>query len=96
MTSFNRDHPRRDLGSHRRRSGRAQARYGSLGLSRPRHALGAPDQSASRPRRPDMSVIAEIKRASPSRGTFPVTVEPATVAADYVAGGAAAISGAHG
>jgi indole-3-glycerol phosphate synthase len=41
---------------------------------------------------PEMSVIAEIKRASPSRGTFPVTVEPATVARDYISGGAAAIS----
>jgi indole-3-glycerol phosphate synthase len=41
---------------------------------------------------PDMSVIAEIKRASPSRGTFPVNVEPAAVARDYVSGGAAAIS----
>ena len=39
-----------------------------------------------------MSVIAEIKRASPSRGTFPVIVNPAEVANDYVAGGAAAIS----
>ena len=39
-----------------------------------------------------MSVIAEIKRASPSRGVFPVEVDPAVVAADYVAGGAAAIS----
>ena len=41
---------------------------------------------------PDMSVIAEFKRASPSRGTFPVRIEPATVANDYIAGGAAAIS----
>jgi indole-3-glycerol phosphate synthase len=41
---------------------------------------------------PDMSVIAEIKRASPSRGAFPVNVEPVTVARDYVSGGAAAIS----
>jgi indole-3-glycerol phosphate synthase len=41
---------------------------------------------------PDMSVIAEIKRASPSRGAFPVNVEPSTVARDYVSGGAAAIS----
>lgn len=42
--------------------------------------------------RPGISVIAEIKRASPSRGVFPVVVEPALVAADYVAGGAAGIS----
>jgi indole-3-glycerol phosphate synthase len=41
---------------------------------------------------PGMSVIAEIKRASPSRGEFPVQVDPAVVAADYIAGGAAAIS----
>jgi indole-3-glycerol phosphate synthase len=39
-----------------------------------------------------MSVIAEIKRASPSRGVLPVTVDPATVAAEYVRGGASAIS----
>lgn len=42
--------------------------------------------------RPGVSIIAEIKRASPSRGVFPTVVEPATVAAEYVAGGAAAIS----
>ena len=41
---------------------------------------------------PEMSVIAEIKRASPSRGTFPVDVDPANVASDYISGGAAAIS----
>lgn len=41
---------------------------------------------------PGMSVIAEIKRASPSRGVFPVEVDPAVVAAEYIAGGAAAIS----
>jgi indole-3-glycerol phosphate synthase len=41
---------------------------------------------------PEMSVIAEIKRASPSRGPFPVSVDPAAVARDYIVGGAAAIS----
>ena len=41
---------------------------------------------------PEMSVIAEIKRASPSRGAFPVSIDPAMVAKEYVAGGAAAIS----
>ncbi len=42
--------------------------------------------------RDHVSVIAEIKRASPSRGRFPVDIDPATVAADYIEGGAAAIS----
>lgn len=42
--------------------------------------------------RPGMSVIAEIKRASPSRGAFPVVIDPAAVAAEYIAGGASALS----
>jgi indole-3-glycerol phosphate synthase len=42
--------------------------------------------------RDHVSVIAEIKRASPSKGRFPVDVEPADVASAYVAGGVAAIS----
>jgi indole-3-glycerol phosphate synthase len=42
--------------------------------------------------RPGVAVIAEIKRASPSRGVFPVVVDPTSVAAEYIAGGAAAIS----
>ena len=41
---------------------------------------------------PGVAVIAEIKRASPSRGVFPVPVDPATVASEYIAGGATAIS----
>jgi indole-3-glycerol phosphate synthase len=41
---------------------------------------------------PGTRLIAEIKRASPSRGVFPVDVDPAAVARDYLAGGAAAIS----
>jgi indole-3-glycerol phosphate synthase len=40
----------------------------------------------------DMGIIAEIKRASPSRGRFPTEVDPAIVAKEYVAGGATAIS----
>ncbi|MFM9105145.1 MAG: indole-3-glycerol phosphate synthase TrpC [Chloroflexota bacterium] len=41
---------------------------------------------------PGMAVIAEIKRASPSRGVFPVTIDPADVAAAYLDGGASALS----
>lgn len=41
---------------------------------------------------PGVSVIAEVKRGSPSRGVFPVAVDVAEVARAYVAGGAAAIS----
>jgi indole-3-glycerol phosphate synthase len=39
-----------------------------------------------------MSVIAEFKRASPSKGRFPVEIDPVEIATEYVAGGASAIS----
>lgn len=42
--------------------------------------------------REHVAVIAEIKRASPSKGRFPVDVDPAEVVGDYITGGAAAIS----
>ncbi len=41
---------------------------------------------------PGVSVIAEIKRASPSRGIFPVEVDAAGVAGEYLDGGATALS----
>lgn len=43
-------------------------------------------------RSPGLSVIAEIKRASPSRGILDADLDPAALAAEYVAGGAAAVS----
>ena len=41
---------------------------------------------------PTVTVISEVKRASPSKGRFPVNVIPGEVAAEYVAGGASMIS----
>ena len=42
--------------------------------------------------RPGTSVIAEFKRASPSKGRFSVEIQPAEVATEYVAGGAVGLS----
>src|ERR1700693_3452604 len=39
-----------------------------------------------------VSVIAEVKRASPSRGAMAAIDDPAALAADYEAGGAAVLS----
>jgi indole-3-glycerol phosphate synthase len=43
-------------------------------------------------RRDTIAVISEVKRASPSRGRFNVEIDPEALAAEYLAGGAAAIS----
>jgi indole-3-glycerol phosphate synthase len=43
-------------------------------------------------RQPGVAVIAEVKRASPSKGALAAIDDPAALAADYEAGGAAVIS----
>lgn len=74
-----------DLVEHREREP-----YGEL----ERRAMNRPVHASFRDAiaRPGTSVIAEFKRASPSRGRFAVEMNPADVAAEYAAGGAVAIS----
>ena len=43
-------------------------------------------------RRPDVTIIAEVKRSSPSRGVLADIPDPAALARDYEAGGASIIS----
>jgi indole-3-glycerol phosphate synthase len=43
-------------------------------------------------RRPGLSLIAEVKRSSPSKGALAEISDPAALAADYEAGGATAVS----
>ena len=42
-------------------------------------------------RKPHLSVIAEIKRRSPSKGILNASIDPVSLAKEYVAGGAVAI-----
>lgn len=57
-------------------------------------AEGAPPARgfAAALKRPGLSVIAEFKRASPSKGSFQRDADPAAVAAEYESHGASAIS----
>jgi indole-3-glycerol phosphate synthase len=58
---------------------------------RARHAPEALDPMPAF-RAPGVSVIAEVKRSSPSRGALATITDPAALAAKYQAGGAATIS----
>jgi len=71
------------------------AREGRSPLSEVRdraQAASSPRDALSALRAPGVGVIAEIKRASPSRGRLADIPDPGALAADYAAGGARVIS----
>lgn len=72
----------------RRRESRPLAQVERLALS----AAPALDARAALQRGPTVKVIAEVKRASPSRGALATIPDPALLARQYAQGGAAAIS----
>ncbi len=61
-------------------------------LSIKAEATAAPRDAVAALRGHRVAVIAEVKRASPSRGNLAEIPDPATLAADYAAGGAAVVS----
>src|SRR5690606_34605744 len=71
-----------------RRAVRSLAQVEADALARP-PALDVPAALAPAPR---VKVIAEVKRASPSRGDLAPIADPAALAVSYQTGGASAIS----
>ncbi|MBB6121394.1 indole-3-glycerol phosphate synthase TrpC [Nocardiopsis algeriensis] len=55
-------------------------------------SVPAPQDAEAALRRPGVQVIAEVKRASPSKGPLATITDPAALARDYEAGGASLIS----
>ena len=73
---------------------RRRAARPSAELERACRGLGAPRdlEGALRPAPGGVALIAEVKRASPSRGVLAADIDPAALARRYAAAGAAAIS----
>jgi len=71
-----------------RRDARSLAQVETDALARP----AALDARAALSRRDTVRIIAEVKRASPSRGALADIPDPASLASDYETGGASAVS----
>jgi indole-3-glycerol phosphate synthase len=76
---------RADLAERQRRTSLDQLKEMARSVPSPRDALSALNGD-------DIAVIAEVKRASPSKGPLAAIADPAALAQDYEAGGARAIS----
>jgi indole-3-glycerol phosphate synthase len=76
---------RADLAARQRRTPLEQLKDAARQAPSPRDALSVLKGQ-------DVAVIAEVKRASPSRGTMAAIADPASLARDYEAGGASVIS----
>jgi indole-3-glycerol phosphate synthase len=76
---------RADLAVRQRATPLEQLKRAATKAASPRDVTGAL-------RRQGVAVIAEVKRASPSKGALAAIADPAALAADYEAGGAAVIS----
>ncbi len=82
----------RILEDKRREIGRRQIDRPLRELERTVASMPPPRDFLSALRQPDISVIAEVKRRSPSRGAIRPELDAAALARRYEAGGAAAIS----
>jgi len=71
-----------------RRDARSLTQVEADALARP----AALDARAALSRRDTVRIIAEVKRASPSRGALAEITDPASLASDYETGGASAVS----
>ncbi len=76
---------RADLAARQRATPLEQLKRAATKVASPRDVTAAL-------RRQGVAVIAEVKRASPSKGALAAIADPAALAADYEAGGAAVIS----
>jgi len=76
---------RADLAARQRATPLEQLKLAATKTTSPRDVISAL-------RRQGVAVIAEVKRSSPSKGALAAIADPAALAADYEAGGAAVIS----